>query len=80
MTMDDKLSTLMLIEEIREVMLRESPDEHRREIVNRAFVYARNRVADGTATTGREARMAMAAFADGFCTGFHRAAGKECPQ
>jgi hypothetical protein len=66
------------IEKIRDSMLAAAHDEHGRELALRAFVYARNRILDGTATTLNEAKHALAAFADGFCTGTHVATGVPC--
>lgn len=69
---------LKAIEEIRDAMLATAKDAHGQEIVLRAFTYAASRIADGTATTEKEAKHSMAAFADGFCTGTHRATGIPC--
>lgn len=69
---------LNAIEQIRDAILAEAADEHGREIAARAFAYASNRIKDGSATTEQEAKHAMAAFADGFCTGFHRGSGTQC--
>lgn len=69
---------LKAIEQIRDAMLADTNDEHSQETVRRAFVYASSRIKDGSATTEQEAKLAMASFADGFCTGYHRGSGTSC--
>lgn len=66
------------LEKIRDEMLANAHDPHGQEIAVRAFMYARNRIADGSATTLMEAKHAFGAFADGFCTGTHVATGIPC--
>jgi len=66
------------IEQIRDAMLAQAQDDHTREIALRAYMYAASRIADGSATTVQEAKIAFAAFGDGFCTGFHRGTGIPC--
>jgi hypothetical protein len=66
------------ISKLRDTMLQEAKDEHGREIIERAFSYVMNRVRDGSARTLQEAKHSMTAFADGFCTGFHRGSGTPC--
>lgn len=56
---------------IRDGMLKEAKDDHSKETVERAFVYAVNRLREGSAKTVSEAKLSMASFADGFCTGSH---------
>lgn len=69
---------LKAIEQIRDFMLADAKDEHGQETVARAFAYASSRIKDGSARTEQEAKLAMASFADGFCTGFHRGSGTSC--
>jgi len=73
--MQDAVSILC---EIRDAMLKNAHEEHGRELAERAFVYALNRIRDGSAKTVQEAKHAMGAFADGFCTGYHRGNGTTC--
>lgn len=72
------MSPLERVKEIRDAMLAQPADDHRLEIIDRAFTYAGRRIDDGSVKTSQEAANAMAAFADGFCTGFHRGSGTEC--
>jgi len=69
---------LEAIERIRDAMLANASDDHEREVIDRAYVYAASRIEAGHATTEGEARISMASFADGFCTGFHRGNGTVC--
>lgn len=69
---------LEAIERIKDEMLSKHPSEHDREIIERAYIYAASRIANGHASTEAEAKLSMAAFADGFCTGFHRGSGTVC--
>lgn len=70
---------IKMLEQLRDAMIANAGgDEHHEEIAVRAFNYASNRVREGHAKTESEARMAMASFADGFCTGFHRGGGTQC--
>lgn len=69
---------LEALEKIKDSMLAKTPDEHDREIIERSYIYAASRIANGHATTELEAKLAMAAFGDGFCTGFHRGSGTVC--
>jgi hypothetical protein len=75
---EDRGSMFRAIEEILGAMFEDATDEHGRETALRAFTYASNRIKEGSATTEAEAKHAMAAFADGFCTGFHRGSGTPC--
>lgn len=69
---------LRAIEGMREAMLADTKDDHGRETVMRAFTYAFNRIRAGDVKTEQEAKYTMAAFADGFCTGYHRGNGTAC--
>lgn len=69
---------IMMLEQLRDKMLADAADDHQKELIMRGFHYAVNRVRDGHAKTEEEAKMALASFADGFCTGFHRGNGSKC--
>lgn len=72
------MSPLKVIEDLRDALLAEAGDDHTREIAQRAWQYAFNRVGEGSARTEQEAKLAFAGFADGFCTGTHQANGTTC--
>lgn len=70
---------IKMLEELRDAMANNSSgDDHAIETTMRAFQYAVKRVQEGHAKTESEARLAMVAFSDGFCTGFHRGGGTQC--
>jgi len=58
--------------------LKNFPDEHGQETVRRAHSYVANRIAQGQVVDEDGVRLGFAAFADGFCTGFHRGNGTTC--
>lgn len=63
---------------LRDELRAAAKDDHARETVQRAWEYALSRVYEGSAKTEQEAKLAFAAFADGFCTGVHQANGTVC--
>lgn len=69
---------LRAAEDVRAKMLETAKDEHGVETIERAFLYASRRIEEGSVTTAMGAKSAFAAFADGFCTGFHRGSGTAC--
>jgi hypothetical protein len=66
------------VEEIKRAMLEKTSDEHGVEMIERAYVYAMRRIQEGAARSSLEAKLSFAAFADGFCTGYHRGSGTTC--
>jgi hypothetical protein len=72
------MTPLERIKEIKAAMTAEATTDHRLETIDRAFIYAGRRIDDGSVKTAQEAANSMAAFADGFCTGFHRGSGTQC--
>lgn len=71
---------LEMLKQLRDEGLRRAKGGHQRETHERAFAYASNRVVQGHVKSPAEARTAFAAFADGFCTGVHRANGTKCEE
>jgi hypothetical protein len=62
----------------RKLLAQPDLDDHQMEMISRAVLYATRRVEDGAVVTEREAQVALAAFADGFCTGYHKGNGTLC--
>lgn len=71
---------LELLDRIRHDGLAQAKNDHDRETITRAYDYAKNRIAEGTAMSDNDVKMAFSGFADGFCTGFHRGSGTTCHQ
>lgn len=67
------------LDEILDGILAGARSDHDKETAMRGHNYAVRRVMLGMATTEAEAKLAFAAFADGFCTGFSVGSGKLCP-
>lgn len=61
-----------------EMMEKFGSDPYQAEKVERSFVYVMRRIEDGVPLSPLAVRAVMGAFADGFCTGYHRATGTPC--
>lgn len=58
--------------------LRNFPDEHMQETLKRAHAYTAKRILEGNVNDEKGVMATFSAFADGFCTGFHRGSGTTC--
>jgi len=75
MTDLDAINTGLLLSSLRDFK-----DEHSQEMLKRAHTYTANRIAQGQVVDENGVRATFGAFADGFCTGFHRGSGTVCPR
>lgn len=53
-------------------------DLYQVEKIERSFIYVMRRIAEGVPLSPVAVRAVMGSFADGFCTGYHKATGTPC--